>query len=140
MSLELIRLLVITPLLLLSGFIGGIYALKALALLHGNPEMMKTQREIWFPILTAGGLIMVASLAHVSEHFVEPSFSDVTNLFSEVFILIGHAFLVLGIYRYWRLQAEYNQLKSETQRKVSQFTASVKPWFTESCINPYTSA
>jgi len=124
LSLELIRLLVIIPLLSIFAFFGGIYAIRTLALLLRNAEL-KIQRKIWFPILTGGSFFAVSTLIHIFEHFPQYSIlrQDEVGLLSEIILIIGYALVTIGVYQYWRLQAGYIQQKREAQQKAGRTSA-----------------
>lgn len=97
------------------GVSGGFYALRTLKLLYGNPEMLRTQRRIWVPILVAGGFFSVGGILHTAEHFF---YSPDINLVSEFFIIAGLFLFVLSIFRYWSLQKAYDATKHDGLRKV----------------------
>jgi len=105
-----------TALLTLIGVLGGIYAFRTLKLLYANPEMLKSQRKIWIPILIAGAFFAASGFFHLAEHIFS-SISE-TNLLSEYFLIIGLALLVLSIFRYWRFQKDYNETKHEGLREI----------------------
>jgi hypothetical protein len=96
---------------------GGIYAVRALALLFGNPEMLKIQRRIWLPILTGGGFFTVAGLLHLV--LEASSETPVIRILYESFEITGYALLAIGIYRFWRLQATYNRVKREALQRIN---------------------
>jgi len=108
--------LIETAFLTFIGVLGGIYALRTLKLLYRNPEMLKSQRIIWVPILIAGGFFTLSGALHLVEHFF--SLIPELNLLSEFFLLLGLSLLALSIFRYWRLQKEYDETKQEGLRKI----------------------
>jgi len=83
--------------------------------LYENHEVLKSQRIIWVPILVAGGFLSASGIFHLSEHFF--SIPEL-NLVSELALLAGLSFLALSIFRYWRLQKDYNETKQVALRKI----------------------
>jgi len=99
------------------GVLGGFYALRALVVLYRNPEMLKTQRIIWLPILIGGAFFTGSGLLYFAEH-VYFSRSEM-ELLHEIFTAIGFSSFVIGVVKYSRLQIEYYMLKREALRKIS---------------------
>jgi hypothetical protein len=99
-----------------SGALGGIYALRTLKMLYRTPEVLESQRRIWVPILVAGGFFFVSGIFHFVEH-VFPSICEL-NLVSEYSLVAGFSFSALSIYRYWRLQKEYSEVKHRALQKI----------------------
>jgi uncharacterized membrane protein len=95
---------------------GGIYVFRTLKMLYSTPEVLESQRPIWVPILVGGGFFTVSGIFHLIEHFI-PSGPEL-DLVSEFFLLVGLSLLALSIFRYWRLQREYNEIKHGALRKV----------------------
>lgn len=115
LSYELLHLLV-TALFTSFAVFGGIYAIRTLMLLSGSPEMFKTQRKIWLPILIGSGFFILAGVFHFSEDVFQRSLE--MPLLHHVFEVMGYSFIAFGIYRYWRLQKTYHQIKQEALRKI----------------------
>ena len=95
---------------------GGIYALRTLKMLYGTPEVLKSQRKIWVPILVAGSFFLTSGIFHITEQIFSPI--PEMNLVAELSFIAGLSLLALGIFRYWRLQKEYNETKHRALRKI----------------------
>jgi len=106
----------------LFGVLGGFYALKALMTLYRSPEMLRTQRAIWLPILIGGAFFTFSGPLHFAEHGIFSRFFSVSDviLLRDVLTLIGFSFIVIGVIRYSRLQLEYYRLKWEALQKISK--------------------
>jgi heme/copper-type cytochrome/quinol oxidase subunit 3 len=94
------------------------HALRALMALHENPEMLKTQRKIWLPILIGTMFFAVSGLFHLVDHTV---YSDpLTELLHEIALVAGLPFLAVAVFRYSQMQTEYNRIKREAVKKVEK--------------------
>jgi len=93
-------------------------ALRALMALYRNPEMLSSQRKIWLPILTAAIFLALASLFHLADHTFYPN--PAADLLHEIALVIGLPFFVISIFRYSRMQTEYDRLKHEAAKKVEK--------------------
>jgi hypothetical protein len=104
------------------GVLGGFYALKALMALYRSPEMLKTQRNIWLPILIGGVFFIVSGLFHFAKHsyFLSLDSSSEMNLLRDSSSVIGFSLLTIGIVRYSQLQIKYYRLKQEALQKISE--------------------
>jgi len=78
--------------------------------------MLKSQRRIWMPILVAGSFFTVSGAFHLIEHVLF-SIPEI-DLLSELALLAGLSLLTLSIFRYWRLQKEYNETKHKALGKI----------------------
>jgi hypothetical protein len=104
-------------------FFWGIYAIRSLRLLHGTPEVLKTQRCIWMPILIGGIFFTIGGILHFAEHialFVYQPFEEISDLLYDIFIVIGYTLLTVSVFRYWRLQKEYNEAKHRASLRLSR--------------------
>ena len=96
---------------LLFGTLGGFYSLKTLNWLRKSPEMLKTQRGIWLPILIGTIFFSIGGLLHIAEHsFLE---SAEIGLLHEIFIVAGLSAFVMGVLRYSQMQGDYYAMKNE---------------------------
>lgn len=98
------------------GFIGGFYALKTLVSLYKSPEMLKTQRKIWLPLLIGAAFFTTGGILHLAEHSFYPN--PVIDLLYDIFIATGFLFYVAGILQYSMLQIEYYKLKQEALKRT----------------------
>jgi hypothetical protein len=94
------------------------HALRALMVLHENPEVLKTQRKIWLPILIGMIFVAISGLFHLVDHTF---YSDpLTELLHEVTLVAGLPFLAVAVFRYSRMQTEYNRMKREAAKKTER--------------------
>jgi len=94
------------------------YALRALMALHESPEVLKTQRKIWLPILIGMIFLAVSGLFHLVDHtFYE---SPLTELLHEISLVAALPFLAISIFRYSQMQTGYNRMKREAVRKTEK--------------------
>jgi len=94
------------------------HALRALMALHESPEVLKTQRKIWLPILIGMILVAISGLFHLVDHTF---YSDpLTELLHEVTLVAGLPFLAVAVFRYSRMQTEYNRMKREAVKKTER--------------------
>jgi len=98
------------------GALGGYFALKTLMALYKSPEMLRSQRGIWLPILIGMVFFTMGGVIHLAEHtfWMAPE----ANLFHEVVVVTGFSIITVGVLRYSSLQLEYHRLRSETIGKV----------------------
>jgi hypothetical protein len=104
------------------GVLGGFYVLRALMALHHSPEMWKTQRNIWLPILIGGVFFIVSGLLHFSEHSYFSGFSSgfEMDLLRDVFNTVGFSLVTVGVIRDSQLQIKYYKLKREALQRISK--------------------
>ena len=94
------------------------HALRALMVLHENPEVLKTQRKIWLPILVGMIFVAISGLFHLVDHTF---YSDpLTELLHEVALVAGLPFLAVAVFRYSRMQTEFNRMKREAVKKTER--------------------
>ena len=94
------------------------HALRALMVLHENPEVLKTQRKIWLPILIGMIFVAISGLFHLVDHTF---YSDpLTELLHEVALVAGLPFLAVAVFRYSRMQTEFNRMKREAVKKTER--------------------
>ena len=94
------------------------HALRALMVLHENPEVLKTQRKIWLPILVGMIFVAISGLFHLVDHTF---YSDpLTELLHEVALVAGLPFLAVAVFRYSQMQTEYNRMKREAVKKTER--------------------
>ncbi len=105
---------------------GGVYAVRALLLLHRNKELLRLQRKIWLPILAGGGFVALEVLVHLAGDLAPAGISsDVLKIMFVLFLIVSLALLFLGIYRYWSYQKDYENkvvarpLKTYRQRDTT---------------------
>lgn len=98
------------------GVLGGFYALRALIVLYKSPEMLKTQRKIWLPVLIGATFFTIGGILHLAEHSFYPS--PEIDLLHEIVVIIGLSFFVAGILQYSQLQINYYKLKREGLRRI----------------------
>jgi heme/copper-type cytochrome/quinol oxidase subunit 3 len=94
------------------------YALRALVALHESPEMLKTQRKIWLPILIGMIFLAISGLFHLVDHTFYSN--PLTELLHEVALVAGLPFLAVAVFRYSRMQTEYNRMKREAVKKTER--------------------
>lgn len=106
---------------LISGTIGGIYALRTLKTLHNSPEL-KTQRGIWLPILVGTMFFAFGGVLHIAEHAILEGYE--IGLLHEIFVVTGLSSFVVGVLRYSKTQLEYVYLKTKVleETKVETVT------------------
>jgi len=107
------------------GVLGGCYAIRALTALYHSPEMLRSQRTIWLPILIGGAFFTLSGPLHFVEHstfsgFLKLSSNSEVVLLRDVLTLIGFSFIVIGVVQYSRLQIEYYKLKQKALEKISK--------------------
>lgn len=103
---------------MLIGVFMSYHALRALMVLHENPEVLKTQRKIWLPILIGTMFFAVSGLFHLVDHTF---YSDpLTELLHEIALVAGLPFLAVAVFRYSRMQTEYNRMKREAVKKTER--------------------
>lgn len=92
--------------------VGGTYAIRTLLLLERNQEVLRTQRRIWLPILYAAGFLALDRVLHLSADLV-PSVipSDALDFIQVLLLIASLSLLSLGVYRYWKVQKEYDAEK-----------------------------
>lgn len=99
--------------------IGGLvsfYALKTLRVLYKNPEMLKTQRKMWLPLLIGAIFFTIGGIFHLIDHLFYPR--PEIDLLYDIAILIGFSFFAVGTLQYSRFQIDYHKIKWETIRKT----------------------
>lgn len=103
------------------GVLGGFYALRALRSLHRSPEMLRSQRNIWLPILFGGAVFTVSGIFYFTEYSYFSSFNlnPEINLLRDASCVVGFLLLNIGVIRYSRLQIEYDKLKREALQMMS---------------------
>lgn len=105
------------------GMFTGSFALKTLIALYKSPEMLKSQRAIWLPILVGMLFFAIGGVAHLAEHtfWTTPE----ANLSHEITVVTGLLITTIGVLRYSFLQLEYYRLKARTIKKM-QFQESIE--------------
>jgi heme/copper-type cytochrome/quinol oxidase subunit 3 len=98
------------------GLLGGFYALKTLIILYKSPEMLKTQRKIWLPILIGALFFTIGGILHLAEHSFYQS--PEVDLLHEIVIIMGLSFFIASILQYSHLQINYYKLKREGLKRV----------------------
>jgi len=98
------------------GALGGSFALKTLMALHKSPEMWRSQRGIWLPILIGMVFFAIGGVIHFGEHsfWMAPE----ADLLHEIVIVMGFSLFTVGVLRYSYLQLEYYRLKCEAIGKI----------------------
>ena len=98
--------------------VGGTYAIRTLLLLERNQEVLKTQHRIWLPVLYAAGFLALDRVLHLSADLVPSAIPADALDFIQVLLLIASlSLLSLGVYRYWRVQKEYDTEKFRVRAK-----------------------
>ena len=98
--------------------VGGTYAIRTLLLLERNQEVLRTQRRIWLPILYAAGFLALDRVLHLSADLVPSAIPADALDFIQVLLLIASlSLLSLGVYRYWKVQKEYDTEKFRVRAK-----------------------
>jgi hypothetical protein len=102
------------------GVLGGLYALKALRALYRCPEMLRTQQNIWIPVLLGGGFFTIGGIFYFTEHSCIAAFNcnPEIDLLRNVTCLTGFLLLNIGVIRYSQLQIEYYKLKRKALEKI----------------------
>ena len=92
------------------------YVIKAFRVLSKNPEMLKTQKKIWLPLLAGTLFFAAGGLFHFVNHlfFSNPEI----DLSYDIVTLMGFLFLAVGIVQYSRLQIDYDKLKWAVAAKI----------------------
>ena len=101
---------------LVFGGLGSFYALKTLTVLHKSPELSKTQRGLWLPILISTLFFAVGGVVHLADHLLYPD--PLMDVLFEIVIIIGVSFFTVGVLRYSRLQIEYYTLKNAGLKQI----------------------
>jgi len=101
---------------LVFGGLGSFYALKTLAILYRSPELLKTQRRLWLPILISTLFFAVSGILHLVDHTLYPD--PLTDLLYEIATIIGVSVFTVGVLRYSRLQMEYYALKQDGLKQI----------------------
>ena len=98
--------------------VGGTYAVRTLFLLERNQEVLMAQRKIWLPILYAAGFLALDRFLHLSADLV-PSVipSDALDFIQVLLLIASLSLLSLGVYRYWKVQKEYDTEKFRDRAK-----------------------
>jgi len=98
------------------GVLGGFYALRALIVLYKSPEMLKTQRNLWLPILIGAMLFTTGGILHLAEHSFYPS--PEIDLLHEIVVVMGVSFFIVSVMRYSQSQIDYYKLKREGLKRI----------------------
>ena len=101
---------------LVFGGLGSFYSLKTLAVLYRSPELLKTQRRLWLPILIGTLFFAISGILHLADHTLYPD--PLTDLLHEIAIIIGVSFFTVGVLRYSQLQRGYYTLKHEGLKQI----------------------
>ena len=101
---------------LVFGGLGSYYVLKTLTILHKSPELSKTQRRLWLPILISTLFFAVGGVVHLADHLLYPD--PLMDVLFEIVIIIGVSFFTVGVLRYSRLQIEYYTLKNAGLKQI----------------------
>ena len=101
---------------LVFGGLGSFYSLKTLAVLYRSPELLKTQRRLWLPILIGTLFFAIGGILHLADHTLYPD--PLTDLLHEIAIIIGVSFFTVGVLRYSQLQRGYYTLKHEGLKQI----------------------
>ena len=98
--------------------VGGTYAIRTVLLLERNQEVLRVQRRIWLPILYAAGFLALDRVLHLSADLV-PSVipSDALDFIQVLLLIASLSLLSLGVYRYWKVQKEYDAEKFRDRAK-----------------------
>ena len=98
--------------------VGGTYAIRTVLLLERNQEVLRVQRRIWLPILYAAGFLALDRVLHLSADLV-PSVipSDALDFIQVLLLIASLSLLSLGVYRYWKVQKEYDAEKFRYRAK-----------------------
>lgn len=98
------------------GTLAGFFVLRTLNVLYKSPEMLRSQRAIWLPMLVGMLFFALGGFVHLAEHtFWE---TPETNLLHEVIVVTGLLITTIGVLRYTFLQLEYFRLKAKTIKKI----------------------
>jgi hypothetical protein len=101
---------------LVFGGLGSFYALKTLGILHKSPELSKTQRVLWLPILISTLLFAVGGVVHLADHLLYPD--PLMDVLFEIIIIIGVSFFTVSVIRYSQLQIKYYNLKNAGIKQI----------------------
>jgi hypothetical protein len=101
---------------LVFGGLGSFYALKTLTILHKSPELSKTQRVLWLPILISTLLFAVGGVVHLADHLLYPD--PLMDVLFEIVIIIGISVFTVSVIRYSQLQIKYDTLKNAGLKQI----------------------
>jgi len=101
---------------LVLGGLGSFYALKTLTILHKSPELLKTQRVLWLPILISTLFFAVSGILHLADHTLYPD--PLTDLLYEIATIIGVSVFTVAVLRYSHMQIEYYSLKQNGLKQI----------------------
>jgi len=101
---------------LVFGSLGSYYALKTLTILHKSPELSKTQRRLWLPILISTLLFAVGGVVHLADHLLYPD--PLMDMLFEIVVIMGVSFFTVSVLRYSQLQIEYYTLKNAGLKQI----------------------
>jgi heme/copper-type cytochrome/quinol oxidase subunit 3 len=101
---------------LVFGGLGSYYVLKTLTILHKSPELSKTQRRLWLPILISTLFFAVGGVVHLADHTLYPD--PLMEVLFEIVIITGVSFFTVSVLRYSQLQIEYYTLKDAGLKQI----------------------
>jgi heme/copper-type cytochrome/quinol oxidase subunit 3 len=101
---------------LVFGGLGSYYVLKTLTILHKSPELSKTQRRLWLPILISTLFFAVGGVVHLADHTLYPD--PLMEVLFEIVIITGVSFFTVSVLRYSQLQIEYYTLKNAGLKQI----------------------
>jgi heme/copper-type cytochrome/quinol oxidase subunit 3 len=101
---------------LVFGGLGSFYVLKTLTILHKSPELSKTQRVLWLPILISTLFFAVGGVVHLADHTLYPD--PLMEVLFEIVIITGVSFFTVSVLRYSQLQIEYYTLKNAGLKQI----------------------
>ncbi len=101
---------------LVFGGLGSYHVLKTLTILHKSPELLKTQRRLWLPILISTLFFAVGGVVHLADHLLYPD--PLMDVLFEIVVIIGVSFFTVSVLRYSQLQKEYYTLKNAGLKQI----------------------